>query len=859
MINLKTTLICTVLNEENNIGKLIDSIAKQSILPNEVIIVDGGSEDNTLDILNNKKIQFSKLFNIRVIIKKGNRSMGRNEAIKESSNEIILSTDSGCTLDKNWIKNILKPFKDKSVDVVAGYYKGKEENIFQKCLVPYVLVMDDKVNPKEFLPATRSMVFKKSVWEKIGRFDQSLSHNEDYAFANNLKNKEIKIIFARNAIVYWFPGKDIFQAFKMFFRFSLGDIQAKILRPKVVYLILRYILAAYLIILSLIMKSMILNIFILICFVFYVLWSIFKNYRYVNKIQAFAYLPILQFTSDFAVLFGTSVGYIQRISIKKLLKNTLSYKGIILLILLYILLMLKGIEWGIPGLSHPFNYHMDEWHFSQALRTFLKYGTGSVSGAASIPLYHIVSTLAFLIPFYILKIVNPFLIKSSLDNLPMQHTLFEILRLHTLAYGVLFIAIIYNVFKKFLRFKPLLLTTLFIINPIFLLLSGFYKYDITLIFWIIITLYFLFKFKDSQNIYDFIFAGIACGLALSTKFTAAPLFIGYIFSYFIFFKKYNFKIFLLSFVIVFFVFIVFGIPDMILGKGSYFELLNSTLVQGPMIDMFYNLGTVPSIFLLFKEFPSMFGVFLISLFYISIVYYTFLLLLGVIKKTIFKYRVELLIYILSIVFLLSTILFGIDGGGNRALVLFPFIILLSGLFLKELFSKIKSKLLFTNILYFILILGFALQAIQSYSWFLVKYSNDPRQTSSEWILKNIPAKSSIGLENIPIYQMLPDFLLKEFYSKQYNSNTITRYSYKVISSSDKTFPKYLIITNDYDNVEYLKISPKKDLIEKISSLNYKKIKTFEPNMIIYKMFSDKVYLIIANILPVPVNISIYEK
>ena len=156
-----TTLIVTVLNEEDSIGKLIESIVFQTKLPDEVIIVDGGSTDKTLSVISSLKSQTSnKGIKIKVIVKKGNRSVGRNEAIRISKGDVILITDSGCTLDSKWVENISKPFKDKAVDVVAGYYKGTFRNIFEKSLIPYVLVMSDKVNEKEFLPATRSVAFK---------------------------------------------------------------------------------------------------------------------------------------------------------------------------------------------------------------------------------------------------------------------------------------------------------------------------------------------------------------------------------------------------------------------------------------------------------------------------------------------------------------------------------------------------------------------------------------------------------------------------------------------------------------------------------------------------------------------------
>lgn len=195
---MKVSFIATVYNEGASIGGLLESIFSQSKLPDEIIIVDGGSTDNTISEISTFKFPASCLdARIRLIFKKGNRSVGRNEAIKNATNEIIVCSDAGCILDKNWVKNIVKPFKNPDVDVVAGYYEGKANTFFQKCLVPYVLVMPDKINVDDFLPASRSMAFKKSIWKKIGKFPEEFSNNEDYVFAKRLKKHNAKIIFEK--------------------------------------------------------------------------------------------------------------------------------------------------------------------------------------------------------------------------------------------------------------------------------------------------------------------------------------------------------------------------------------------------------------------------------------------------------------------------------------------------------------------------------------------------------------------------------------------------------------------------------------------------------------------------------------
>lgn len=302
---MKKSLVITVLNEEKTIDNLFRSILSQTEFADEVIIVDGGSSDMTVAEIKKLRIKYKKFSSrFKVLIKKGNRAVGRNFGINRSKGDIILITDAGCELERKWIENITQPFKTSNVDVVAGYYAGEPKTIFEKCLMPYVLVMPDKVDPNNFLPATRSMAFRKNIWRKIGGFDKRFSHNEDFVFAKKLKKNKTKIVFKKNAIVYWSPRKNLLQAFVMFFRFALGDSESGIFRLKVGLIFLRYLIGAFLL-----FQNRLLFILLLLL---YMVWSIVKNYTYIKDVRAIFYLPIIQILSDIAVLTGTISGILKR-------------------------------------------------------------------------------------------------------------------------------------------------------------------------------------------------------------------------------------------------------------------------------------------------------------------------------------------------------------------------------------------------------------------------------------------------------------------------------------------------------------------------------------------------------------------
>jgi glycosyltransferase involved in cell wall biosynthesis len=313
---MKISCIVTVLNEESTITGLLDALTKQTLLPDEIVIVDGGSTDQTVSLMENFRPEDEAKtahVKLKIIQKAGNRSIGRNEAVRQAEGDIIVCTDAGCMPEKHWIEHITQPFVDKTIDVVAGYYESRAHTVFQECLVPYVFVMPDKIKPQKFLPASRSMAFRREIWEKAGGFPEQFAHNEDYVFAHTLKRMGAKIWFRKEAIVYWIPRETFAGAFNMFYRFAYGDIEAGLIRPKVLGVIIRYILGIIFLFLIFLTQSLWLVALCVILLVAYVIWAIVKSYRYIDDEQALYLLPMIQFTADAAVLLGSLKGAWARI------------------------------------------------------------------------------------------------------------------------------------------------------------------------------------------------------------------------------------------------------------------------------------------------------------------------------------------------------------------------------------------------------------------------------------------------------------------------------------------------------------------------------------------------------------------
>ncbi len=297
---MRISLIITTKNETKTISRLLDSIANQTRKVDELIITVAGENSAfptaSWDVSEIKKSGTD--VKIITLHQSANRAVGRNRAIEAATYEHILITDAGCVLHPDWVAHMIKGF-EKS-DVVAGYYEGEYSSVFEKCEIPYVLVMPDKINTESFLPATRSMGITKTAWEKVGTFNEHYRYAEDYEFARRLQAKHIPITVVPAAIVTWRPRKNLWAFARMIFEHAFGDAYSRTFRPKVLTIYLRYLL--------LIAVGVWYWAFGIGALLVYFAYAIQKNYRYVNDPQALGWLPLLQVVSDFAVMWGTVLG-----------------------------------------------------------------------------------------------------------------------------------------------------------------------------------------------------------------------------------------------------------------------------------------------------------------------------------------------------------------------------------------------------------------------------------------------------------------------------------------------------------------------------------------------------------------------
>lgn len=220
---MHVSLIATVLNEGESIRHLLDSIKAQTMPPDEIVICDGGSTDLTCAILDEYRARLP----LTIIVEPGaNISHGRNVAIAASRCPVIAVTDAGVRLDPEWLARITAPLRAESCGAAAGFFVPDPQTAFEVAMGATVLPEARDIDPTRFMPSSRSVAFRRTVFEAAGGYPEWLDYCEDLVFDFRVMRLMGRFEFVPTALVYFRPRSDIRAFMKQYFYYARGDGKA---------------------------------------------------------------------------------------------------------------------------------------------------------------------------------------------------------------------------------------------------------------------------------------------------------------------------------------------------------------------------------------------------------------------------------------------------------------------------------------------------------------------------------------------------------------------------------------------------------------------------------------------------------
>ena len=201
---LLISVIITVLNDkriERVVDKLEEIIDCDKV---EVIITDGGSIDGTWELA--LKLS-SRYKNVRVIKAPGTVAYSRNRAIDIVQGRFIAFIDADEYPDDKWLDTLYSAINRNEKTGFAGGptppYEYEKYTITAKYYSSYIDWFYDSTAPRkpEVIPMGNS-IWRREVFETVGRLDETISSGEDHDFANRAIAHGWEGIYVKEAILY---------------------------------------------------------------------------------------------------------------------------------------------------------------------------------------------------------------------------------------------------------------------------------------------------------------------------------------------------------------------------------------------------------------------------------------------------------------------------------------------------------------------------------------------------------------------------------------------------------------------------------------------------------------------------------
>ncbi|MFQ6014573.1 MAG: glycosyltransferase [Anaerolineae bacterium] len=331
---MRVSVIATVKNEEEAVRKLLHSLLAQTRPPDEIVIVDGGSSDGTVPFITSYSRE--KGLPLRIIVQPGcNISQGRNLAIASARGEIIASTDAGVRLSPNWLEDLVAPFEQRregetgiqAPEVVSGFFLPDPQSVFEIALGATVLPVLDDIEPSRFLPSSRSVAFKREVWEKVGGYPEWLDYCEDLIFDFKLKEAGYRFAFAPTAIAYFRPRSGLKAFARQYYCYARGDGKADLWRKRHLIRYLTYLVAGPLLLALMVRQGPVWGL-IPILGAAAMLWTPYKRLipmigplSSLDKLKTILLVPIIRLTGDVAKMVGYPVGVWWRLSTRAIVTS----------------------------------------------------------------------------------------------------------------------------------------------------------------------------------------------------------------------------------------------------------------------------------------------------------------------------------------------------------------------------------------------------------------------------------------------------------------------------------------------------------------------------------------------------------
>jgi glycosyltransferase involved in cell wall biosynthesis len=224
-VNVKRVSVCIpARDEERTIVRLLDALVHQTRQPDEIVVADGGSTDETREIVR----RFAAAASVPVVLVEDAHALpgrGRNLAIARAGSDWVACIDAGIVPERDWLEQLIAAARrEPEAQVVFGRYEPVVENFFTACAaISYC-------PPEKGARSIASCLMRRAAWEAAGGFREDLRSGEDLLFFHALEEANVRRTAAPDALVHWSLKPTARSTFRHFAIYSVNNLKAGLFR-----------------------------------------------------------------------------------------------------------------------------------------------------------------------------------------------------------------------------------------------------------------------------------------------------------------------------------------------------------------------------------------------------------------------------------------------------------------------------------------------------------------------------------------------------------------------------------------------------------------------------------------------------
>ena len=204
------TLLIRCKNEERYIGQTLGVLIGQRFRDFEVVAVDSGSHDNTINILRTYPVKL-----VQIKPKKFTFGYALNVGMDSAEGKYVCPISAHAVpKDDMWLKKLIEPLKDKKIAAAYGRQLPHSNcNPFERASLARWYGSDARIQTKDPFFSTVNAAIKKEIW-KIFPFDETLPYAEDQKWAREVQKHGFAIAYQPSAEVYHSHSENLFKVYR---------------------------------------------------------------------------------------------------------------------------------------------------------------------------------------------------------------------------------------------------------------------------------------------------------------------------------------------------------------------------------------------------------------------------------------------------------------------------------------------------------------------------------------------------------------------------------------------------------------------------------------------------------------------